>query len=84
MHWPDSKLNSSTLYVPALFMVSGTCDLLLQFSLALSMSESNESDSSTEPLMTLSQKYQCLVYCGNAFYQQGEYRKAVVGVYVSY
>ena len=42
------------------------------------MSESNEADSSTEPLMTLSQKYQCLVYYGNANYQQGEYRKAVV------
>ncbi|XP_076453110.1 anaphase-promoting complex subunit 7-like isoform X1 [Babylonia areolata] len=52
-------------------------DLIHLFSLALSMCESNETDSGTEPLMTLSQKYQCLVYYGNAFYQLGEYRKAV-------
>ncbi|XP_070206062.1 anaphase-promoting complex subunit 7-like isoform X2 [Littorina saxatilis] len=64
-------------YIRQLYQAELYEDLVHLFSLALSMSESSESDVSTEPLMTLSQKYQCLVYYGNAFYQQGEYRKAV-------
>ena len=44
------------------------------------MSDScTETEAGVEPLLTLTQKYQCLVYYSNAFYHQTEYRKAVVG-----
>lgn len=51
-------------------------DLIHLFSLALSVCESGESESIADPLLTLSQKYQCLVYYGIAYFQLGEYRKA--------
>ena len=59
------------------------CMRLFQFSLVLSVSESSESEG--EQLLTLSQKYQSLVYFGNAFYKQTEYRKAVVSeIYICF
>ncbi|PVD31331.1 hypothetical protein C0Q70_06743 [Pomacea canaliculata] len=48
-------------------------DFIHLFSLVLSLSENNEECE----LLTLAQKYQCFVYCGNACFQLGEYRKAV-------
>lgn len=51
-------------------------DLIHLFSLALSVCESGESENLADPLLTLSQKYQCLVFYGIAYYQLGEYRKA--------
>lgn len=48
-------------------------DLIQLFSVVLSLCESNEDSE----LLTQPQRYQCLVYFGNAFYQQGEFRKAV-------